>query len=192
MFFHILVLHIPHFLRDLLWMVRAWYSVAPILFSLIISWASSSSESNHFFLAHIPRTNESHDPGMSFKVAITTYAFSTCSSTATSCSLIWETRVKYDCMVSAFWIFTFFNWFLKIIFRFMFFPSNSLVKESNISFDVFREDTCGTSWSVTESAMIFLVLSKFFLCNSFSLISLWNWNLSTCVGVQFIFFREII
>ena len=35
------VLHIPHRLRNLLWMVRAWYSVAPIFFSLIISWSSS-------------------------------------------------------------------------------------------------------------------------------------------------------
>ena len=36
--------------------------------------------------------------------------------------LIWDTLVKYDCMVSVFWIFTFFNWFLKVIFWFMFFP----------------------------------------------------------------------
>ena len=39
----------------------------------------------------------------------------------------------------------FFSWFLKVIFRYMFFPSNSLVKESNL-IDVFREDTCRTSW----------------------------------------------
>ena len=51
--------------------------------------------------------------------------------------LFFDLRDPYDCMVFAFWIFTFFNWFLKAIFRFMFFPSNSLVKESNI-FDVFR------------------------------------------------------
>jgi len=105
--------------------------------------------------------------------------------------LIWETLVKYNCMVSAFRIFTFFNWFLKVIFRFMFFPSNSLVKESNI-FGVFREDTCGTSWSMIESTMIYLALTKFSLCKASSLISFWNWNLSTHVGVQFIFFREII
>ena len=55
--------------------------------------------------------NESHDPGRPFKVAIT---------------------------ISAFWIFTFFNWFLKVIFWCIFFPSNILVKESNI-FGVFRE-----------------------------------------------------
>ena len=60
-----------------------------------------SVESNHFLLAHIPRMNESHDPGRPFKVVITTSAFST-SSTTSSCSLIWETLVKYDCMVSAF------------------------------------------------------------------------------------------
>ena len=96
-----------------------------------------SIESNNFLLAHIPRMNESHDPGRPFKVA-TTSAFSTFSSTATICSLILETLVKYDYMVSAFWIFTFFNCFLKFIFR-----VNSLVKESNISFGVFRKYTCG-------------------------------------------------
>ena len=65
--------------------------------------------SNHFLLAHIPQMNESHDPGRPFKVVITISAFSTSSSTATSCSLIRYTLVKYDCMVSALWIFTFFN-----------------------------------------------------------------------------------
>ena len=60
-----------------------------------------SAESNHFLLAHIPRMNESHDPLMSFKVDISSSAFSTSSSTATSCSLIWETLVNYDCMVSS-------------------------------------------------------------------------------------------
>ena len=134
--------------------------------------------------------NESHDPQRPLKVAITTSAIST-SSTTTSCSLISETLVKHDCMVSAFWIFTFFNYFLKAILWFIFFPSNILVKESNI-FSVFREDTCGTRWSVIESTMNFLTLTKFFLWKDFSLISLWNWNLSTYVGVQFIFIREII
>ena len=87
------------------------------------------AESNHFLLAHIPLMNESHDLRRSFKVVIATSAFSTSSSVASSCSLIWETLVNYDCMVSAFWIFTFFNYFLKVIFQFMFFPSNSLVKK---------------------------------------------------------------
>ena len=72
----------------------------------LMSWA----ESNHFLLAYILHMNESQDPGRPFKVAITTSTFSTSSSTTTSCSLIWvETLLKYDCMVSAFWIFTFFN-----------------------------------------------------------------------------------
>ena len=44
-FFKIWVLRIPHRLRELLWMVRAWYSVAPIFSSLIMSRASSSSQS---------------------------------------------------------------------------------------------------------------------------------------------------
>ena len=98
-------------------------SVAPFFFSIIMSCASSYvcstwslSESNHFLLAQIPWMNESHDLGRSFKVVITNFAFSTSSSTTSSCSLIWETLVKYDCMVSAFWIFTFFNYFLKAIF----------------------------------------------------------------------------
>ena len=60
-----------------------------------------SAEGNHFLLAHIPLMNESH-PGRPFKVAITTSAFFTSFFTALSCSLIWETLVKYDCMVSAF------------------------------------------------------------------------------------------
>ena len=93
-------------------------------------------------------------------------------------------------MVLSFWIITFFNWFLKFIFYFKFFPSNSLVKESNISFGVFREETCGIRCSVIELEMIFLALTKFFLCKDFSLISLWNWNLSTYVGIQFIFFKN--
>ena len=36
-------LHIPHWLRDLLWMVRAWFSVSPIFSSLLMSRASSYS-----------------------------------------------------------------------------------------------------------------------------------------------------
>ena len=107
--------------------------------------------------------NESHDPGRPFKVVITT---STSYSTASSCSLIWETLLKYECMVFALWIFTFFNWFLKFIFWFMFFPSNSLVKESNISLCVLREDTCVIRWSLIELGMIFLTLTKFFLCKA--------------------------
>ena len=167
-FFKILFLRIPHHLRDLLWIVSAWSSVTPMSsFSyyesrfFLCALFPEFVESNLFLLAHIPRMNESHDPRRPFKVVITISVFSTSSSTTSSCSLIWETLVKYDCMVSAFYIFTFFNWFLKVIFWFMFFPSNSLVKESNISFGVFKEDTCGIRWSVIESAMIFLALTKF-------------------------------
>ena len=58
-FFKNWVLHIPHCLRDILWMVRAWSSIAPIFSSLIMSRASSSSYSllkvitslSHTFLA---------------------------------------------------------------------------------------------------------------------------------------------
>ena len=44
-FFKSWVLCISHHLRDLLWMVRAWTSVAPIFSSLIMSRDSSSSQS---------------------------------------------------------------------------------------------------------------------------------------------------
>ena len=44
-FFKSWVLHISHRLRDLIWMVRDWSSVAPIFSSLIMSRASSSSHS---------------------------------------------------------------------------------------------------------------------------------------------------
>ena len=98
-FFKNWVFHIPHRLRDLLWMVRAWSSIAPIFF------------------------------------------------------------------------FSFFNCFLKAIFWFKFLSSNSLIKESNIfgvfRKGVFREETCGISWSMIESTIIFLALIKFFLCKSF-------------------------
>ena len=68
-FFKSWVLHIPHRLRDLLCMVRAWSLVSSIFPSILMNRASSSS------------------------------------FTASSFFLIWETLVKYDCMVSAFWIF---------------------------------------------------------------------------------------
>ena len=38
--------------------------------------------------------------------------------------------------------------------------------------------------------MFFLALTKLFLCKDFSLITLWNWNLSTYLGVQFHFPQE--
>ena len=119
------VLCIHHRLRDILWGESLIFSCSHFLFSYYESslfFFPESVESNHFLLAHIPCMNESHDPGRPFKVAITTSAFSTSSSTATSCFLIWETLVKYDCMVSVFWIFTFFSYFLKFIFQYMLFP----------------------------------------------------------------------
>ena len=59
-FFKNWVLHNPHRLRDILWMVRAWYSICSHLSSsLLMRWASSSSQSQlkvitsfwHTFLA---------------------------------------------------------------------------------------------------------------------------------------------
>ena len=156
-FFKSWVLHIPHCLRDLLWTVRYWSSVTHI-FSSLMSRDSSSSQSlmkviTSFWHTFLILMNESHYPRRPFKEVITTFAFSTSSSTTSRCS--------------TFWIFTFFNYFLKSIFL----SSNRLIKESNI-FHVFREDTCGTSWSVIESTVIFLALIKFFLCKALRLISL--------------------
>ena len=84
-FFKNWVLHIPHRLRDLVWMVRAWFSIAPVFFfssyELRFFFFPESVESKYFLLAHIPWMNEFYDPGRPFKVAITTF-----SSTASSCS----------------------------------------------------------------------------------------------------------
>ena len=134
-FFKSWVLRIPHCLRDILWMVRAWSSIAPIFSSLIMSWASSSSQSLlkvitsfwHTFLEWMnPMIIRGHSRWLSQLLHSPLLLL-----LLQVCSLIWETLVKYDCMASTFWIFTFFNCFLKVIFWFMFFPSNSLVKESN-------------------------------------------------------------
>ena len=77
-------LHIPHWLRDLLWKMRAWSSETSFFFF------PKSTESNYFLLEHISWMNEFHDPGNPFKVAITTSAFFTSSFPAWSCPLIWE------------------------------------------------------------------------------------------------------
>ena len=77
-FFKSWVLCIHHHLRDIIWIVRAWYSVAPIFsfsyyepsFILCVLFLESI-ESNHFLLEHIPRMNESHDPGRPFNMVIT-------------------------------------------------------------------------------------------------------------------------
>ena len=123
-------IHFPSFLLELLFELLLM-SILPAVLNFI-----------SFFLEEIPWMKESHDLGRPFKVVITISTFSTSSSTTSSCSLIWETLVKYDCMVYAFWIFTFSNWFLKVIFQFMFFPWNNFVRESNIDLGVFREDKC--------------------------------------------------
>ena len=155
-FFKNWVLHIPRCLRDLLWMVRAWSSIASS--SLLMSQASSSSQSqlkvitsfwHTFFTWMNPTILGDHSRWLSPLLH-----FFASSSTISRCS--------------AFWIFTFFNCFLKSIFWFMFLSSNRLIKESNI-FSVFRDNTCGTSWSVIESIMIFLALTKFFLEPLYSL-----------------------
>ena len=82
--------------------------------SLLMSWA----EINYFLLAYILCMNPMILGGHSRWPSSLLHS----SLTTSSCFLIWETLVKYDCMVSAFWIFTSFNYFLKVIFWFMFFP----------------------------------------------------------------------
>ena len=79
-FFKNWVLHIPHRLRDLLWILRAWFSIAPIFsFSyyeprfVLCALFLDSAESNIFLSAHIPWMNESHDLGRPFKVVIKIY-----------------------------------------------------------------------------------------------------------------------
>ena len=115
------------------------------------------------FMEHIPWINESHDLGRPFKVVIRICPSSAFSLIASSCSLIWETLVKYDYMVFQFYIFIFLSWFLNVIFWLMLFPSNIVVKESNTSFSVLKDDTWGMRWSLIESAMILLALTNFFL-----------------------------
>ena len=84
-------IHIPYHLRNiifLVWIMRALSSVDPIFSSLVMSQASSCVHSSQsllkvikFLLAHIPRMNESHDPGRPFKVVITiSYSSSIASS----------------------------------------------------------------------------------------------------------------
>ena len=108
-FFKNWVLHIPHHLRDLLWIMTALSSVAPKFSSLIMGWASScvcSSQSllkviTSFFHTFLEWRNPMILGGHSRWLSQFS-AFSTSSSTTSCCSLIWETLVKYYCMVSAF------------------------------------------------------------------------------------------
>ena len=79
-----------------------WWELDLQLLPSYSSLLISRAEINHLLLAYILHMNESHDPGRPFKVSITTSSFSTSSSITTSCSLIWETLLKYNCMISAF------------------------------------------------------------------------------------------
>ena len=119
-------------------------------------------------LRHIPLMKGSHSLGRPFKMVIATSASSTMSTIASNCSLIWDTLMKYYCIVSGFWIFTPLSWFLKVILMLMFFPSNSSDNASNISFRVVFENTWGTKWTLMESAMILLALTISFLCFAFA------------------------
>ena len=102
LFLWVELLHIPHRLRDLLWMVRAWSSIAPIFCSLIMSRASSSFQSLlkvitsfwHTFLSWInPTILGGHSrwisPLLHSSLLLLPLQF-----------VLWF--VKYDCIVSAF------------------------------------------------------------------------------------------
>ena len=103
----LLVMRVLPFLF-LVCVVRAWSSF-PIFSSRAMIRASSCEHSSHsllkvinFILPQIPWMKASYDLGRPLRVVITISPFSTSSSIASSCSLIWETLVKYDYMVSAF------------------------------------------------------------------------------------------
>ena len=134
-----------------------WWELDLQLLPSSSSLLMSRFESNYFLLAYILCMNESHDHGRPFKVAITTSAFSTSSSTASSCL---HSGSSHSSTV-----------FSK--------PSSDLSSYLQIAwsrnkniFGVFREYNCGTIWSVIESTVIFLALIKFFLCKDLRLISL--------------------
>ena len=156
-FFKIWFLCIPHRMRYLLWMVRAWSSVSPIFSSLIMSRASSSYVCSfqsllkvitsfwHTFLAWMnPMILGGHSRWLSPLLHSLLLLL--------PLQDVMHSGSSHSSTVS------------------IFLSSNSLIKESNI-FGVFREDTCGTSWSVIESTVI-LALIKFFLCRALRLISL--------------------
>ena len=80
---------------------RDWFPVSSIFSSLITSLSSSCAHYSqsllkdiNFLLAQIPWMIESDDLGRPFKVVLTISPPLKFSSTASSCSLIWETLVK--------------------------------------------------------------------------------------------------
>ena len=118
-----------------------------------------------FLIGHIPLMKYSQSLGIPFKVVITTYFSSTMSPIASIYPFIWDNLMKYDCIVSPFWIFTPLGWFLKLIILLMLFPLNRFVRGSNISFGVFFDDTWGIKWSLMDLVMIILdfIMSFLFL-----------------------------
>ena len=119
-FFKSWVLCIPHCLRDLFWKVRAWSSVSSIFPSLLMNRVSSSSQILlklitsfwHTFLTWMnPMILGGHSRWPSPLL-----------HSLLLLQVVLDLRDSYDYMVSTFYIFTFFNWFLKVILWFMFFP----------------------------------------------------------------------
>ena len=134
----------------------------------LCSFFLESTEDNHFLLAHIPRMNESHDPGRPFT---TSYSSLITSNTSFWCLQGWHMRDEMifnrtcnDSLGSilgliSLWLLDISDWntapsqFLQGS-RSSYTSSdlysslqNSLFKELNISLGVFREDTCGIRWS---------------------------------------------
>ena len=107
--------HIPHHVRNLLWIVRAWYSIAPIFASLVMIRDSSCVHSSqsllkviNFLLAHIQGGHNNLFFFFDYKLFLEK---------------------------------PFFNWFLNVILWLIFLHSNKFVKASNNYFGFFKDDT---------------------------------------------------
>ena len=155
----------PHCLRDIIWMVRAWSSVAPIFSFLIMSWASSSSQS---LLKVITSFWHTFLSWMNPMILVGYHHFCILHFFFYCFKLFFDLRDPCKVWLHGLCILDLH--ILQLVSQSNILILNSLVKESNI-FSVFMEDTCGAMWSVIES-MIFLALTKFFWCKAFSLISL--------------------
>ena len=104
-FFKSWVLHIPHCLRDFLWNVKSWSSIAPILSSLLMIRASSSLWSllkviTSFWNTFLEWMNSTILGGHSRWPSPLLHS--------SPLQVVLDLRDSYDCMVSEFWIFWFF------------------------------------------------------------------------------------
>ena len=118
--------------------IRVWSLSSPVEFTFLITWGFSAVWAWCLYL------------------------------TSSSCPLIWETLVKWNCMVSELCIFTFFSWFLNVIF--------SVDILSFVQAGHCIEHILGSlqGWYMSDSMeaeIILLALTKSFLCFVFN--SLW-------------------